>query len=331
MSPSDQDPDSSAAEGSDDDAAPLPRLSVAGSGFERLLLGSGQLDSAAHGVRERTHTAARYALDVVRARQRQRQRRAGLLVAATLLALLAGAWLWTTRHPPLAFVPQPEPLPPGPRVSATPVPSSPVASPPALPPCRKLSIGTGGDPLIDDFEDGNARLLLRDGRSGAWVAEGDRTGKQTPSPSQTAFPIRASDAGRSGHFALRLRTERLTGNGAGLRADFAPAHCYDASAYAGIAFWAKGPGRIHFGLTMVDVMEAKWGGLCEKDCYDRHFIPADLTPEWRRYTARWEDFEQAGWGHQVAFDAKRLLSMDFTVQNPDTPIEFWIDDIEFLD
>ncbi len=325
MPPDEQRPASDTAEHGDEDLAQPPRLKDMGSGFERRLLASDAADVARAGARELTHEAAQRALGMVRARPRQRPS-AGLLVAAAVVVLLGGTGVWVSRRAPLALVPQPER--PAPARERAP---EPVASLSSLPACPKIASGTGSDPLIDNFEDDNARLSIRDGRFGAWTTEGDRTGKQTPPAGQTAFPTRAAGGGHSGKFALHLRTERLTGTGAGLHAELAPAHCYDAAAYAGVAFWAKGTGRISVGFTMMDVIETKWGGLCEKDCYDRHLAAVNLTAEWRRYTARWEELAQAGWGHRIAFDPKRLYSIDFAVEVPDTPIELWIDDVEFLE
>lgn len=306
----------------EDAAAPL-RLRSVGSGFERLLIGSGELDSPTADARERAHAAAQRALDTASARKRERKWAAALFIAAGVVVSIAVAVVWAVAEPPqVAVVPRAEPLPP---VVHERPPTTPANS---LPACRKVMAGAGLDPMIDDFEDGNARLLLREGRGGAWMSHGAADGKQIPSPGSTAFPVRSS--GRAGRYALRMRTERLTSAAAGLNADLAPGHCYDASAYAGIEFWAKGSGRIFFGPTMIDIMEKKWGGLCEQNCYDRHQAPADLGAEWRSYRFLWKDLEQGGWGHQVPFDPRRLLSLGFSVEAPDTPSEFWIDDVRFI-
>jgi hypothetical protein len=194
----------------------------------------------------------------------------------------------------------------------------------------RISVGSGRAPEIDDFEDGNARLGVTDGRSGIWKASGDGTGKQAPSPGEIAFPMRLVEPGRASRFVLQLRAERMTAGGAGLSADLAPGHCYDASAYAGIELSARGSGRVYLSAMMVDLMEKKWGGLCEKDCYDQHSAPLDLTRAWRRHSIRWEELEQAGWGRRLAFDPARLLALSVSVQSADTPSEFAIDDVRFI-
>jgi hypothetical protein len=319
MPPDEYDPPPAAH---DDDASP-PRLRTVGSGFERQLLGSGELDAPTPEARDRTHAAARLALDAALTRTHDRRWRTLLIsTAAIALAAIGGAALWARGGAPRAeVVPRAEPLPP---IAPAPLPAA------ALPPCRKVTVGAGLDPLIDDFEDGNARLLLREGRAGAWLSTGDPAAKQIPRPGTTAFPVLDNDARHGGRHALRLRTERLTVTSAGLNADLTPGQCYDASAYAGIEFRAKGSGRIFFGPTMIDIMEQKWGGLCVEDCYDRHVAPADLTSEWKLYRFLWKDLEQSGWGHQVPFDPTRLLSIGFSVEVPDTPSDLWIDDVRFI-
>ena len=335
--------DSDSEPSSSDDATLPPRLRGAGSSFERQLIESGELDVPSASARQRAHEAAQGALDREREQRQERERRrrswAGLafaLAAAAAVAVVGLAGLWTQRQRQLAVIPEPEPVARATGKAGLPTteaPSPPRESPtpkPVLPACRKVVVGTGLDPLIEDFEDGNARLLIRDGREGSWMAEGDRSGKQTPAPNYAVFPVRSVEKGHAGQFALRLRTERLTVSGAGLYADLVPGQCYDASAYAGIEFWAKGSGRIVFGPGVVDIIEKKWGGVCERDCYDRHLASVALTPEWKRYSARWDEFSQAGWGHQVPLDPARLNSIGFAVQVPDTPIDFWIDDIQFV-
>ena len=308
----------------DEDAGAPLRLRSVGSGFERQLIGSGELDSPSADARERVHAAARRALETSSALERQRKWTAALSVAAGVVVSLAVVAIWTIDEPSsIAVVPRAEPLPPV-------LPELPGVAPPApsLLPCRKVMTGIGLDPMIDDFEDGNARLLLREGRGGAWMSHGAPDARQTPRPGFIAFPVRSS--GRAGRYAMRMRTERLTSAAAGLNVELAPGHCYDASAFRGIEFWAKGSGRIFFGPTMIDIMEKKWGGLCEQNCYDRHQAPADLGAEWKLYRFLWKDLEQGGWGYQVPFDPTRLLSLGFSVEVPDTPSEFWIDDVRFI-
>jgi hypothetical protein len=322
---------------------PPERLRQGGSGFTRRLLRSADLDEPSAAARERVRAAAERALGAPRASVSRR----GLGHAASALAgaaaALLGVWLWHAPGSAPRVTPEPEPkaraaatpeaLAPMPRGPApeSPAPAAPAASArELLPPCARVSVGSGGAPEIDDFEDGNARLSVLDGRSGIWKASGDGTGQQAPRPGDIAFPVRLVEPGRPSRFVLRLHAERMTAGGAGLSVDLAPGHCYDASAYAGLELSARGTGRVYLAAMMIDLMEKKWGGLCERDCYDQHSAPLDLTRGWRRYAIRWEQLEQAGWGRRLAFDPSRLLALSVSVQSADTPSELTIDDVRFI-
>jgi len=296
------------------------RLRQGGSRFTRRLLRSAELDVPSAAARERARAAAEHALERPRASASERWLRHAAFAVVGAAAALVGVWLWPAGSEP-RVTPEPEPttLLPGAALPA-----------PVLPPCGRVSVGSGNDPEIDDFEDGNARLGVADGRSGIWKAIGDGSGKQAPSPGEIAFPVRLAEPGRASRFVLRLRAERMTVGGAGVSADLAPGRCYDASAYAGIELSARGTGRVYLAAMMIDLMEKKWGGLCERDCYDQHSAPLDLTRGWRRYQIRWEQLEQAGWGRRLAFDPARLLALSVSVQSADTPSELAIDDVRFI-
>jgi hypothetical protein len=309
-----------------------------GSRFTRRLLRSAELDVPSVAARERVRAAAEHALEMPRSGASRRWLgHAGSALAGAAAALL-GVWLWPASGSAPRLTPEPAPAA---RVATTPeapVPTPRAEAPPApatsartvLPSCGRVSVGSGRFPDIDDFEDGNARLGITDGRAGIWKAIGDGTGKQAPRPGDIAFPVRLAEPGRASRFVLRLRAERMTAGGAGLSADLAPGHCYDASAYAGIELSARGTGRVYLAAMMIDLMERKWGGLCESDCYDQHAAALDLTGGWRRYAIRWEELEQAGWGRRLAFDPARLLAISVSVQSADTPSELAIDDVRFI-
>jgi hypothetical protein len=318
-------------ENHDDDSNELPaasftppRLRHTGSAFDRRLLRSAQLDAPDGSSRERTLVAALGSLRGLTRSPRARMQRVGVWVFAALSLMIAGVWSWSSSQSGKSLTPRPEPA----ALRAMDAARDPTTS--HRLPCPALSHGSGKEGLIDDFEDGNARLLISDGRSGFWTAYGDGTGTQTPGNGQTAFPERRPGGASPAGFALHLVAERLTGSGGGLQTQLAPGSCYDASKYDGVRFSARGPGRVYVEIMMIDVMEKKWGGLCESNCYDQHTAPVDLDAEWREYALRWKDFGQGGWGAKLSFDPARLLSMGVSVRSPDTPIDYWIDDVAFV-
>lgn len=302
-----------------------PRLLESDDAFERLLVRSAQLDDkelqTRQALRETTARLAQQALRKGRPRP-MRVAALALLVAAAGLALVLG--LRRAAHDPAQ--PTAEKLPSQPTPSAA---SSSRGKPAPLEPCRALVLGNGEAPLLDDFEDRNARLLLRDGRSGSWLTNGDPKAKQKPRGGTPSFPVALPQARGASRYALHLTGEQVSST-AGVDARLAPDACYDASRYAGIELWAKGPGRIYVALPMVDTVERKWGGLCDGGCYDPHRAARDLASGWQRVTVRWEDLRQVGYGTALAFDERRLASVQFMIDAVDSPFDVWLDDVAFL-
>jgi hypothetical protein len=304
------------------DAEPGPRLRAGGDEDERRLLASAKLDVPDASAYERTLAAA-LAAHAERAQPRAPRRQHARQALVALLS--AGVVLLG-----IAALLQSGPQAPG--VSAEPAASAPphTRGAPALAACPRTAHAEGTSPAIDDFEDGNARLLLSEGRSGTWSAAGGGSGAQVPAPGTIAFPQLLEPPLSGSRYALHLQVSRLTSGMASLHAELAPRHCYDASAYAGIEFMARGTGRIYVSAMMIDVMEKKWGGLCDKDCYDQHMAPVDLEQSWQRHRVSWRDLVQVGYGAALPFDPTRLLSLDFSVQAPDSPAEMWLDDVRFV-
>jgi len=206
---------------------------------------------------------------------------------------------------------------------------------PALPPaplaCPELVIAHGDQPLIEDFESEDSRVLPLDGRSGGWMTYDDETGKQSPPGRSALFPSKIPGGrGRSQH-GLHVTGGKFTLWGVTFGAELANASCYDASAYAGVDFWAKGPGKLRVGFQMIDVQDVKYGGICQKDCFNSHRAVVTLGKTFQEYRVRWEELAQQ-WdgGARIAFDPKRIRFIEFAVAPEDTPFDVWLDDVSFL-
>jgi hypothetical protein len=81
---------------------------------------------------------------------------------------------------------------------------------------------------------------------------------------------------------------------------------------------------------MSDVTPTTLGGLCVRDCFNRHVHPIELGAEWQQYTIAWSDFVQQGTPSTLAFDPKRLWGIDFVLEAGSTPFELWLDDVSFV-
>jgi len=208
-------------------------------------------------------------------------------------------------------------------VAAAPVP---VPSTSPIPdPCVHQLHANGNEPLIDDFEDNNPLIAAHEGRVGLWFMYKDTDSTGT---SLALTPSLRPQVSRGNHYALHVVGEELRDWGAVVQFDLQPS-CYDASAYAGIAFSAKGPGRVYASVREVRVVPVQFGGTCTEDCYNAHQKKIDLTAQWKTYAITWNELLQRGYA-APALDPSRIRGIGFLVMNADTPFDLWFDDIKFI-
>ena len=302
--------------------APIPSEHLE---LERRLLRSAQSDVPPPGAQQRALEAGLAALAAPPAR---RGRVIALAVGAGALAAAAAAALFLHANPAPEVVAErraPEPKPaasPAPALSVAPLPLS---------ACSELAIARGNAPLIEDWEEKDSTVLLLDGRKGSWANYDDGTGKQNPPARSPLFPSRIPGGRGSSKNALHLSGGRYTDWGVTFGVELAEQACYDASAYAGLEFWAKGPGKIKIGVQMIDVQAVKYGGLCRNDCYNSHRNAVTLGKTFQKYTIRWDDLKQLyEAGTPIALDPKRIRFLEFGIAAENTPFDIWIDDVAFL-
>lgn len=189
----------------------------------------------------------------------------------------------------------------------------------------------GPNALIEDMEDGDSRILVREGRGGYWYTSVDAEGSVLLEP---ARQFKMGAPGRAGsQYAAHMRGTMAPAGysvyasmGLGIAEPKGP---YDASRYTGIAFWAKGPAHIRFKIP--DAYTSPGGGYC-KDCYNDFGIELALTPEWERYTIPFEWLaQQPGWGDPRAeIAAEGLYEIQWQFGSRGREFDVWVDDIEFI-
>ena len=192
-------------------------------------------------------------------------------------------------------------------------------------PCAHPIRASGTEPLIDDFEDGNSLISPRDGRGGAWMIFKDN---EPAGGLPLLTPVSRAPVTARNRRALHVASGELRDWGAAIQFDFQPS-CYDASAYGGISFSAKGPGRLYLAVREMRTVPEQWGGSCTESCYDAHQRKIDLTPAWRSYAVPWSELRRRGY-HAPALDSTRIHDVAFMVAAADTPFDLWIDDVRFL-
>jgi hypothetical protein len=206
---------------------------------------------------------------------------------------------------------------------------APVLAPRAA--CPELVIARGDALLIEDFEQDDSWLLKADGRKGSWITYDDGTGTQATPSRSALFPSRIPGGRATSKRGLHVKGGKFTGWGVTFGTELADAACYDASRYAGIELWAKGPGQIRVGLQMIDVQDVKYGGFCQTDCYCSHRQVIELGSSFKKYVLRWEDLKQLfDAGPRVDFDPRRVRFLEFGIEPGSTPFDIWIDDVAFI-
>ncbi len=208
---------------------------------------------------------------------------------------------------------------------------------PAEPAC---TVEASGDVAsIEDFDDGDA-FISGDGRRGMWFDFDDGSGGQQ-TPTASAWRLTQDGPGDEG-LALHVQGGGFTSWGSGFGVNFAwdeaenRACAYDATAWDGISFWAKGNvGGFAVGVAELDVTPVEQGGRCTSRCYGTHQVEVDLDDCWRQYAFSFSELEPVSWSPEDGpVNAAELTALQFyayTGTAPNNHHEYWLDQIEFYE
>jgi len=234
-----------------------------------------------------------------------------------------------------------------------------------------VATGTAADLAIEDLEDGNNAILPIGERQGYWYTYGDSTAKVLPpSDGNSDFPPTAGghpcslvpappacagmpggtgySAGISGSLMPTTMTApTYAGLGFDFNSHFLKACPYNAGAYAGISFWAKGnmPLQAQILISATTSPASYTSGTCDgtpATC-SNHFsiaVPAGDGTTWKQFLITFPtpgrvlpstDLAQRTSGTPAVFNAADILTMHFQVNGSSTPesYNFSIDDIAF--
>ncbi len=188
--------------------------------------------------------------------------------------------------------------------------------------------------LLDDFEDGDAAGKVSGGRNPMWFLFKDTTtaGVLLPAVLEGAtIPAADAEARPNSAFGLFISATGFTSWGAGVGVDFVnPKDVYDASAYAGIRFYAKATTtwkqvRLNVSQKLTDASQK----LCTK-CDDHLGVALNLTDQWKEYKVLFADLSREGWGDKIdVLHLDQLLGVMFLVK-PNRSVDFWIDDMSLM-
>jgi len=199
--------------------------------------------------------------------------------------------------------------------------------------------------LIDDMEDGDEGILIAAGRRGPWFVLNDGTpgAVQTPAVAMqftmTAIPGARGASTYAAHTAGQGFMTYSAVFGFWLnKLGSAFKQQYDASAYTGVTFWARLGASDSAALSrairviLPDHDTDPDGQVCTDaaaGCFDHFGKNITLTPDWVKYTIRFSELQQSGFGFAPpGFDAAHMYGVEFSFPLA-APFDCWIDDIAF--
>lgn len=186
------------------------------------------------------------------------------------------------------------------------------------------------NPLLDDMEDGDGRIIQVDARGGYWYTYADDAG--TEIAPRGDFSMAEPGAGASTH-AARMRGKLApsgvlyAGMGFSLTEPKAP---YGVSCCQGVKFMGKreGDGASAVRLKVGDAYTTPEGGVC-KECYNDFGAGLIFSNAWTEYTVSFADMKQeSGWGEpRPALDAGLVYQIQWQVSTPGSEFDIWVDDV----
>lgn len=192
-------------------------------------------------------------------------------------------------------------------------------------------IANGGQPMIDDLEDGDLNGLKLEGRNWSWSQFDDAT-----DGTQYLTIVQLSDALGKGDNVLYVRGGDWTKTGGGLSASLAyntsprSFGVYDASAYTGIQFWAKTVGLNQFKVEVgtPETTSVNGGGICLENCPAHFSNTVPVNDSWIQVRISFESFNLSIGKHSLPLDPARIKSIHFSFETHGD-YEVWVDDFSF--
>jgi hypothetical protein len=235
--------------------------------------------------------------------------------------------------------------PPAPVAEAAPTPAAApaAASAPVAPGAMAAALASVGfkecpDGLLDDGEDGNNQNAPVGDRGGYWYTFRDKKGTVIePTAGEDGGTFAMSPGGHGSQFAARFHGKVGTGAPlfAGMGMNFIdPKAPYDASKYAGIAFYARRDEKSvpKVRLKIPDANTDPDGGVCS-ECFNDFGGDLVLTPEWKLYVYPWNTAKQMpGWGNprKPHITAAKVFGIQFQVNVPSANYDIYVDDLKFI-
>ena len=193
--------------------------------------------------------------------------------------------------------------------------------------------GTGGSAgagacgnLIDDMESGTGYICEGNGRVGSWFSYVDAQGSFSPAgdPVPTSVVSPARDGSQRAMHAYGTRVDYA---GFGFWMSDVPI-TYDASAYTGIRFYAKGtPGTLKVIVQTAATESTTYGGDCTLPTLSCAGNDAGVSLDSSAWALKTVPFSELRNG-TAPFDKSDIWSIEFQPEGAGS-FDYWIDDLSF--
>lgn len=198
--------------------------------------------------------------------------------------------------------------------------------------------GCTREAVVEDAEDNDHRTLTHQQRGGYMYTFLDEAGSTIePVAGRLGGTFSQAEGGANGSLYAAHFHGRLSGGStvyAGYGLNFVdPKGPYDASAYEGLAFFARrgSDSTSSMRLKVPDANTDPEGGVCS-ECFNDFGADIELQEEWTQYVFSFEQLSQmSGWGQPRpgSIDPSQVFGLQFQVSSPGSSFDVWVDDISF--
>ena len=172
--------------------------------------------------------------------------------------------------------------------------------------------------MIDHMDDGDARIIMANGRQGPWHSFSEPAGGNIQPPIGTGF-LPATGGVNSTSHAVHVTGSNYSFGGVGFdlnnsttTPESMQSQPYNASAYNGITFWAKGSGTLRIEFPQRSFVPTDRGGSCTGTCWNVYGATTPtLTGTWQQITISWSGMQREQGGTSPAFTANELMGVAF--------------------
>src|SRR6188768_1005162 len=187
--------------------------------------------------------------------------------------------------------------------------------------------------MIDNLDDADGRIIMANSRQEPWHSFNDSNGGNQQPPIGTGFLPVSGGANSTSH-AVHTTGSGYQFGGVGFdlnnpttAPESAQSQGYNASAYNGISFWAKGSGTLRVEFAMRSFVPTDRGGTCASGCWNIYGATTPtLTSNWQLITIAWAGMQREQGGTSPAFNPSELMGVAFKAGGT---FDFWIDEVAF--